>query len=289
MIGDASPPTGDEPVAPKPPRTWRPMVFWTAGILAALGLAWFVGAVVVPVWQMCRAVESSQREGFTSSSSELADRTVSGLGGRRRAADRLALYLRLPDRLAPCKAYALVLFNACEPEGRPPVDALAGLLADPDPETRRQAAHWLGRIGAEAGPAVPALVAALDDDRKIDPIKLDTGPWYGSLDYCRDDPWQVRWYATVALGRIGPEARAAVPRLIELLDSEDAEMRLATIGALGSIGPDAAAAVPRLLEIRRGNADGQVRSVSQVQKAAAAALAKIRGAKEEAKAERPKP
>ena len=35
----------------KPIRTWRPMVLWIAGILLALGLAWFVGAVVVPVYQ----------------------------------------------------------------------------------------------------------------------------------------------------------------------------------------------------------------------------------------------
>jgi hypothetical protein len=36
----------------KPRRTWLPMTLWTAGILLALGLAWFVGAVVVPVWQV---------------------------------------------------------------------------------------------------------------------------------------------------------------------------------------------------------------------------------------------
>jgi len=28
------------------------MAAWTAAILLALGLAWFVGAVVVPVWQV---------------------------------------------------------------------------------------------------------------------------------------------------------------------------------------------------------------------------------------------
>jgi hypothetical protein len=32
----------------KPLRTWRPMVFWTAGILLALGLVCFGTAVVVP-------------------------------------------------------------------------------------------------------------------------------------------------------------------------------------------------------------------------------------------------
>ncbi len=32
-------------------RTWRPTVLWTAGILLALGLAWFIGAVAVPAWR----------------------------------------------------------------------------------------------------------------------------------------------------------------------------------------------------------------------------------------------
>jgi hypothetical protein len=34
----------DQPA--KPLRTWRPMVLWTAGILLALGSAWFATAVV---------------------------------------------------------------------------------------------------------------------------------------------------------------------------------------------------------------------------------------------------
>jgi hypothetical protein len=33
----------DQPA--KPLRTWRPMILWTAAILLALGLAWFVAAV----------------------------------------------------------------------------------------------------------------------------------------------------------------------------------------------------------------------------------------------------
>jgi hypothetical protein len=49
-----------EPSAdPAPPlRTWRPMAAWTGAILLALGLAWFVGAVVVPVWQVRSGLKS---------------------------------------------------------------------------------------------------------------------------------------------------------------------------------------------------------------------------------------
>jgi hypothetical protein len=59
------------------------------------------------------------------------------------------------------------------------------------------------------------------------------------------DP-KVRRMAAEALGKIGPAARTSVPRLIELLDDEQAWDAAAE--ALGRIGPDAHAAVPKLLE-----------------------------------------
>ncbi len=58
----------------------------------------------------------------------------------------------------------------------------------------------------------------------------------------------VRWSAAVALGKIGPDAKAAVPALIEALKDENSEMRRRVAVALGNIGPDAKAAVPALIE-----------------------------------------
>ena len=53
--------------------------------------------------------------------------------------------------------------------------------------------------------------------------------------------------AVFEAGRIGPEAREAVPALIELLMGEDKEyMRQAAARSLGRIGPDARAAMPAL-------------------------------------------
>ncbi|GEM_PF-229133 len=49
---------------PAPPlRTWRPMAAWTAGILLALGLACFVGAVVRP---MTMSIHEAAQRGYTS-------------------------------------------------------------------------------------------------------------------------------------------------------------------------------------------------------------------------------
>jgi hypothetical protein len=93
-----------------PPRTWRPVVLWTAGILLALGLAWFVGAVVVPVWRV-RETLSGMSEGRLGVT-EAIDR----LGGPRLAAKLLTHYMRLP--LTSDSRGLVVLLLACSlPEG----------------------------------------------------------------------------------------------------------------------------------------------------------------------------
>jgi HEAT repeat protein len=55
----------------------------------------------------------------------------------------------------------------------------------------------------------------------------------------------------MTLGKIGPEAREAVPTLIELLKNKEGnDYRNAAI-ALGRIGPDAKTALPALRELHR--------------------------------------
>ncbi len=51
------------------------------------------------------------------------------------------------------------------------------------------------------------------------------------------------------LGEMGTVATGAIPRLIEALDDESLEVRLAAAEALGKIGPAAAGAIPRLTEV----------------------------------------
>ena len=52
----------------------------------------------------------------------------------------------------------------------------------------------------------------------------------------------------MALGQIGPAAKAAVPELLHLAKDKDSPARDSAITALGRIGPDAKAAVPALIE-----------------------------------------
>src|SRR5262249_4934277 len=78
--------------------------------------------------------------------------------------------------------------------------------------------------------------------------------------------------AVEALGRIGPDARAAVPVLMEALAAPEPYLmfRYRVAKALGGIGPAAKAAVPALTAIARDRSDK-----SEVREAAAVAVMKI--------------
>lgn len=95
--------------AEKSGKNLRGAVLWTAGIFAALGLAWFIGAVAVPFWQT-RALLSKS---FTRAGSPMEHpRVLIGkLGGPERAPARLRLYLRMPKCVAPDKWCAKALLG----------------------------------------------------------------------------------------------------------------------------------------------------------------------------------
>src|SRR4029077_3460590 len=61
--------------------------------------------------------------------------------------------------------------------------------------------------------------------------------------------------AASSLGFIGPDARAAVPRLIELLDDEGVSVRGPAVLSLGRIGPASRSAVPKMALLLRDRND----------------------------------
>lgn len=120
--------------------------------------------------------------------------------------------------------------------------------------SRQTAARNLGRMGAAAAPAVPALVAALDDP--VDQVCLEIAKALGRigssamprlLEALQAAHGPFRLTLLVALGEIGPGAEAAVPRLIELLEDEDPTVRREAALTLGQIGSAARDAIPALL------------------------------------------
>ena len=90
---------------------------------------------------------------------------------------------------------------------------------------------------------------------------------------------RVRRDAAVALGHLGPDAKAAVPALIKTLRAEGdtyrqwevAETRQAAAIALGHIGPAAESAVPALIEALQDKSNGAI----FLRPAAATALGEI--------------
>jgi HEAT repeat protein len=63
-------------------------------------------------------------------------------------------------------------------------------------------------------------------------------------------------HAGLLLGRMGPEARAAVPTLLELLNDESAQNRKLAAWTLGYIGQGAVEAIPALRVALRDSNEG---------------------------------
>jgi hypothetical protein len=212
------PEPGDQPNSPKPVRTWRPMILWSAGILVALGFIWFVGAVVVPCL-LVRAIAvrvadirtmttdagsfwCNQRISLDTLNSEEA---VSRLGGGPQAVRMIDLYLRMPDFLAPYKPAAVRLLAFCGP---PAIPSLLKGLGHNDFGIRINAAFSLLELASEPGEPLPPMPSA----------------------------------------RGNPAAWAAVPGLLVMLASADAEKRRLAVEVLAELRPPGGDIAPLLRE-----------------------------------------
>jgi HEAT repeat protein/lysophospholipase L1-like esterase len=167
-----------------------------------------------------------------------------------------------PPRAKVAAAWAL---GRVGPAAGPAWPRLLHLLHDEDPLVRAGAAYALGEIGSGATRAVPGLIARLADlDERVRWRAADAlgkiGPGTGAVDalakLVRDAAGPGRGLAAEALGRVGPEARSAVPDLIAATSDPRPDVRWRAIWALGRIGPAAAQAVPAL---RAALADADLR------------------------------
>jgi HEAT repeat protein len=152
---------------------------------------------------------------------------VERLGGPRKALPMIALYLRLPKRLAAERGMAVYLLRGCGREAVPLlVKVLVKELASEDEPV---GACWaLGCMGPEARGAGPALVKVLES---------------------KPSSFWSRFFAVWALGETGAADGSAVPVLVEALKDEYDLVQSAAAQVLGRMGPAAKAAEPELQKL----------------------------------------
>lgn len=104
---------------------------------------------------------------------------------------------------------------------------------------QQDAARFIGELGPDGAPAVPALIKILKS-RNLRHISL-------------------KREAAIAVGRIGPSAKAAIPALIENLTCKYLGPGYASAQALGKFGPAAREAIPHLKDVVRNSKGSQTR------------------------------
>lgn len=131
----------------------------------------------------------------------------------------------LRDKHNAVRRSAALALGAIGKDARDAIGPLSDMTSDSDPSIRAVAAEALGDIGPEALPAVATLIHLF-----------------------KDSMVPVRFQAARAIVKIGPSALNA---LINAIANENQSVRLSAIFTLGELGPDARDAVPLLLEQRK--------------------------------------
>jgi HEAT repeat protein len=142
-----------------------------------------------------------------------------------------------------------------------PVGELVARLGSPDVRVRRQAAWELGQCRPRAtGAVAPLLVALHDEDAGVRSMAAHAigliGPRVCEIAAAvgpalKDPDLFTRRQACFALlNTAQPGDSAALPFLVEALDSDDRAIRRGAVSALWTIGPAAAGAVPKLRQLQ---------------------------------------
>ena len=157
----------------------------------------------------------------------------------------------LNDKSANVRAHAAHDLQTLGPIAADAAEALAKAAADPDPHVRRTAIGALQRIRPEPKLAIAVLGKALEDtDPSVRVTALSALTSAGeaaipTLTQGLGNP-EIRYWAALALGELGPRAKSATDALTAALKDERPEVRREVLVALARIGVDASAAAPAI-------------------------------------------
>ena len=96
---------------------------------------------------------------------------------------------------------------------------------------------------------VPIQSRVLEILRAIGPDAAAAVPKLIEISGREDPTWGLQEEAVAALAAIGPKSAEAVPKLIEMAEFDEANSRSRCLHAFGQIGPAAAEAVPWLIDV----------------------------------------
>ena len=203
----------------------------------------------------------------------IAARTLGTLGPAGKSAVG-ALANRLADDDAMVRAYAAHALGEIGPAAQSAAPALVKAVTDQDATVRRNALAALRRIDAPPEVTLPLMMKTLEESDPaavLPALQALAEAGEEGLPRLRGalkHP-QASYWACLVVREMGPKAKELTPDLTALLDHEYLETRIQALMALGAIGPDAKAAVPQILNAL------QQEEVSGIRYAAAFALGKI--------------
>jgi HEAT repeat protein len=141
--------------------------------------------------------------------------------GALEALSALTLVIENRDESQDLRTAAIRAVGSIGPEAGPAVPALVACLEDPSAPVRRAAIQSLGEIGAAAAPAVPALLSILRQPERKD-------------DRFRPDSRWDREMAYRALWEMGQAVRPFAPDLGGLLDTADSRLNTMVVRLVAS-------------------------------------------------------
>jgi HEAT repeat protein len=142
-------------------------------------------------------------------------------------------------------------------------------LAEKDNDTVRVTEAWLAMHKDRAIKPLAKIVADEEQDLGLRVAACRTLCRMGAaakpifLDGLNSSTQLVRLNCIKGLGAIQPSEPATVQTLLELTEHEDAQVRVIAVQSLGQIGSSAEAAVPRLLQILNSKEDETLRSAAK--------------------------